>query len=146
MSSNYIYNINPSAGPWYISTGGGGQGGASGATVTVAGAGGGYYTTYSHSGGTDFGMPNVKVGNNDLNPQGLALDANSDVKLGETSLRAFMESVTERLALLERSPELEEEWQQLRDIANEYRRVEADIRDQLRVFEILKTDDTDSQE
>lgn len=55
------------------------------------------------------------------------------VNIGETLSR-----IEERLAILKINPELESKWDRLKDLGEQYRKLEAEILDQEKVYNILK--------
>jgi len=70
---------------------------------------------------------------------------NADVVVNGTSLKTTLENiqstldaVEQRLGLLRPSLELEKEWDELKRLGDEYRALEADIRDKMKVWDILK--------
>ena len=70
---------------------------------------------------------------------------NADVVVNGTSLKGTLENiqstldaVEQRLGLLRPSLELEKEWDELKRLGDEYRALEADIRDKMKVWDILK--------
>ena len=71
---------------------------------------------------------------------GIKLDKDSDIELGETSLKDFIERVNQRLGILVPNPKLEKEFEQLRDLANKYKKLEAELTAQMEVWDILKSD------
>lgn len=71
---------------------------------------------------------------------GITLDKDSDIKLGELSLKDFIEKVNDRLGILVTNPKLETEFEQLRDLANQYKKLEAELTAQMEVWDILKSD------
>lgn len=72
--------------------------------------------------------PKVNITDNDLIIDGL-------------SLRDFMQTVNERLAVMVPNPKLEEEFQELRALADQYRKLEKKLLDQKVMWETLKKTD-----
>jgi len=107
-------------------------------TYTYSGAGGG--------GGSTFSLGSIDLNTNGTysiyNPynNGITVEESADIKLGEKSLKEFMTKVEERLALLESNYGLEEEWEELRQLGNQYRAKESEIKDQLKTLDLLKQD------
>jgi len=112
----------------------GSAGGATWSTATLAapaititnpgmgyGGGGAYYTN-------TYAIPSVNITNNDI-----VID-------GE-SLKGFMHMVQDRLAVLRPNPELEKEFDELRECAERYRELEKKFLEQQKVFNILKKQD-----
>lgn len=80
-----------------------------------------------------------------LDSQGIKMDAECDIEIGETSLKDFMTNIEQRLALLIPNPKLEKEWQELKDLGDKYRKLEKDIKEKMKTWEILSKDDTDKK-
>lgn len=80
----------------------------------------------------------------DSNLQGSTLevkgDANfhGDIKVKGKDLVKSLELIEERLAILHPNTELEEKWEQLRELRNQYMKLEQDIKDKEKVWKILK--------
>jgi hypothetical protein len=53
----------------------------------------------------------------------------------------LLDSIESRLAILRVNPELEAEFNELKELGDQYRKLEAKFKEQKRVFEILKTQD-----
>jgi hypothetical protein len=66
------------------------------------------------------------------------LTVDEDIKLGEISLKERLEKIEERLAIINRKPELEERWSKLRELGNEYRALEKDLIEKEYIWEVLK--------
>lgn len=77
------------------------------------------------------------TGSNTLEVKG---DANfeGDVKLKGKSIVESLERIEERLAILRPNEELEEKWEQLRDLRKMYMELEAEIKEKEQVWKILK--------
>jgi hypothetical protein len=96
---------------------------------------GGYtYTT------TGTGANNPWITSNDhstLSVQGDA-DFNGDVRVQGRSLAEFMQQVEQRLNILQPNPELEAEWDQLRELGEQYRRLEQELEAKAEMWNRLK--------
>lgn len=64
-----------------------------------------------------------------------------DLIVAGKSMKKFMDSVEERLALLEPNKELEEEFEQLKKLGNKYRKLEAKLKDRMQTWDLLKKND-----
>lgn len=69
---------------------------------------------------------------------GLDLEENSDIKIGNTSLKEFMQTVSTRLAMLTPNPAMEKEWEELKALGDAYRALEKECIDKSKVWNILK--------
>lgn len=65
----------------------------------------------------------------------------ADVVINGKSLSKTLEGIQERLGMLEMNPELEEEFEELREAANRYRELEKKFKEQKRVWDTLKKQD-----
>jgi hypothetical protein len=65
-----------------------------------------------------------------------------DIVLDGLSLRDFMQSVNERMAIVQPNPALEKEFDELRACADRYRELERKLLEQKRMWETLKKQDT----
>jgi len=71
---------------------------------------------------------------------GLELDAEADIKIGNKSLKKFLENVEEKLAILNSRPDLEEKWDKLKDLKKQYDDMVKDIEEKQKIMDILKKD------
>ncbi len=65
----------------------------------------------------------------------------ADVVLNGKSVRATLEAIEERLAILQPNPELEKEWEELKELGQRYRTLEAEIKEKMKVWNTLKNTD-----
>jgi len=63
---------------------------------------------------------------------------NADLVIGEKSMRDWMERVEERLNLLTPNAKLETEWEELKSLGEQYRRLEQHIKDKQATWDRLK--------
>jgi len=68
--------------------------------------------------------------------------SDKDIVLDGLSLRDFMQSVNERMAIVQPNPALEKEFDELRACADRYRELEQKLLEQKQVWETLKKQDT----
>ena len=91
--------------------------------------------------GTSWVTPTYTVatnpGSNTIDIQG---DANIDGNLlvRGVSIKDQLERIEERLAILRPNEELEEKWEQLRELRKAYIKLEAEIKEKEQVWKILK--------
>ncbi|CAB4129282.1 hypothetical protein UFOVP112_380 [uncultured Caudovirales phage] len=100
--------------------------GGAGLTYTTATGAGSWSTTIAESYYTK--KPKVEITDKDLVIDGL-------------SLRDFMHSVNERMAIMVPNPKLEEEFEELKALADRYRELEKKLLDQKTMWETLKKTD-----
>lgn len=65
----------------------------------------------------------------------------ADIDINGKSMKAWMEKVEERLNLLCVNPDLESDWEELREIGNQYRALEQRIKDKMTTWKKLQADD-----
>ena len=75
--------------------------------------------------------------NNTLSVQGDA-EFDGEVTVKGRSLSEFMESVEQRLNILRPNPALESEWDQLRELGEQYRELERQLTEKSRMWNTLK--------
>ena len=67
----------------------------------------------------------------------------ADVIMNGASLKEFMGMVNERLAWLVPNPELEKEFEELKELSDAYRKLEAECKEKMKVWNILKDKNID---
>jgi hypothetical protein len=78
--------------------------------------------------------------NNTLKGGQLHLEGHdADININGESLMATLRSLEQRLNILRPNPELEEEWDQLRELGDQYRQLEADLKEKQKMWNMLKT-------
>jgi hypothetical protein len=65
-------------------------------------------------------------------------DVGGDIKVKGRSLAEFMETVEQRLNMLRPNPQLEAEWDQLRELGEQYRALEQQLLEKERMWQTLK--------
>ena len=128
-------SINGVGNPIYA-TSGAGPTITTGASTGIGTLTGGYiYTTNGTSAGWD--TINYPNSNGSLHVNG---DANfeGDIKIKGKSLVDSLEKIEEKLAILRPNEELEEKWEELRNLRNAYKELEAEIIEKEKVWNILK--------
>lgn len=81
------------------------------------------------------------------NPSGkLQLNGkDADIEINGESMVAMLKRIEERLNLLSVNPELESEWEELRELGNQYRELEQRIKDKQETWARLKAQDRDNR-
>jgi len=88
--------------------------------------------------GTSAGNPWITVNDHStLSVQGDA-DFNGEVRVQGRSLAEFMQQVEQRLNILQPNPELEQEWDELRELGARYRELEQQLEEKARMWRTLK--------
>jgi hypothetical protein len=87
---------------------------------------------------------NINSWNSDLGVNitndGITMKQESDLKIGERSLKDFMDKVEDQLAILRPAPELEEKWDKLKELRRQYEECKQDILEKEKIMKILKED------
>jgi hypothetical protein len=79
--------------------------------------------------------PNVNI-----SKDGVAIKGEADLKIGDRSMKDFMDKVEDQLAILRPAPELEEKWDKLKELRRQYEECKQDIIEKEKIMEILKKD------
>lgn len=62
----------------------------------------------------------------------------ADILVNGISLTNILQTINDRLNILQPNPALEAEWDELRELGQQYRKLEADLLEKQRMWEILK--------
>jgi hypothetical protein len=62
----------------------------------------------------------------------------ADIKINGHSLTQTLQTIQDRLNMLRPNLELEKEWDQLQELGNQYRRLEAEFKEKQKVWESLQ--------
>ena len=90
-------------------------------------------TPYTIS-GTGTGTPYTLNKNGKMVIQG----QEADIDINGKSLKTWMQTVEQRLAILEPNPKLEAEWDELKELGDRYRALEKEINEKMKTWNILK--------
>ncbi len=112
-------------------------------TVTIpsySGTSASAYTTGYNWGHSNYTITasDTSISNVNISSDGISMKEDTDIKLGERSLKDFMDRVEEHLAILKPAPELEDKWDQLKALRNQYEALKADIQEKEKIMKILK--------
>jgi hypothetical protein len=69
---------------------------------------------------------------------GLTMAPGTDITVGGKSLTKAIEKIEERLGILNPNPELEDRWEQLKELRRQYMAMENDILEKEKIMNILK--------
>ena len=90
--------------------------------------------SYDYSNSFSFNYnPGIDVTTGDI-----SVHHEGDIKLGDRSLKEFMDKVEERMNILQPNPELEEQWDELKQLGEEYRKLEKELLEKNKMWETLK--------
>lgn len=98
-----------------------------------------YTTTYSNStisGSSYSWAPSYSTVN--IAADGITMKEGADIKIGDKSLTEAIEKIEERLGILKPNPELEERWEQLKELRKQYMELEKDLLEKEKIMKILK--------
>jgi hypothetical protein len=109
--------------------------GTGGYTLGTGGYTNGY--TYTSVGTSASPWITVNDGTSTLSVSGDA-DVTGDIKIKGRSLAEFMDSVEQRLNMLRPNPRLEAEWDQLRELGEQYRALEKQLLEKEQMWQTLK--------
>jgi hypothetical protein len=92
--------------------------------------------------GTSPGWGNITLAEPALNGATLKVNGNADfegeVTIKGKSLTDMLEKIDERLAILHPNPELEDRWDELKELGKRYKELEAELIEKEKVWAILK--------
>jgi hypothetical protein len=94
--------------------------------------------TASTSWNQNYSFSNVSSSNVHINGDGITMEPQADIKIGDRSLKEFMDSVEQRLGILRPNPELEDKWENLKGLRKAYMDLEAEILEKEKMWNILK--------
>lgn len=73
-----------------------------------------------------------------INTDGLTMKAGADIMVGDKSLMKSIEKIEERLAILHPNQALEDRWEQLKDLRQQYIDLEKELLEKEKMWKILK--------
>ena len=103
--------------------------------------------TYTTNGTSGAGGPSTYNWNNTttstntkvhINGDGLVMQEGADIVVGGKSLTKAIEQIEERLCILHPNPALEERWDQLKELRQQYIEMEKDLLEKEKLMKILK--------
>jgi hypothetical protein len=106
-------------------------------TSTMA-VGSTYTTNNTASWSQNYSFDNVTSSNVHISGNGITMEPQADIKIGDRSLKEFMDSVEQRLGILRPNPELEDKWENLKGLRKAYMDLEAEILEKEKMWNILK--------
>ena len=94
------------------------------------------------SNGTNTGWANLSLADPDLQGSTLSVKGNAEfegeVTIKGKSLTEMLDKIEERLAILHPNPELEDKWDELKELGKRYKELEQEIIEKEKVWAILK--------
>jgi hypothetical protein len=74
----------------------------------------------------------------EITTDGVNIKQDGDLKIGDRSMKDFMDKVEDQLAILRPAPELEEKWDKLKELRRQYEECKQDILEKEKIMKILK--------
>lgn len=109
-------------------------GGGSNGTGFGHGTGGGGLTNATIASDTTWSTAAVLQPSGSLELKG----ENADLLINGVSLRDTLKGIQDRLNILRPNPAIEAEWDQLRELGDQYRKLEAELLEKQRAWDILR--------
>jgi hypothetical protein len=108
--------------------------------VFAAGGGGSSGIYYTNTTASANPYADVIIGSNGKSTLQVKGDAafEGDIKLKGKSLEETLTKIEERLAILHTNSKLEDKWEKLKELGNQYRKLETDIIEKEKIWSILK--------
>jgi hypothetical protein len=104
-------------------------------TFTTTGTNGSYNP---FNGTTNTVWTQTNSGTVHIDGNGLTMKEGADIKIGGKSLTKAIEQIEERLGILHPNPALEERWDKLKELREQYIEMEKDILEKEKIMKILK--------
>ena len=73
-----------------------------------------------------------------LSEKGMEIKEGGDIKIGGKSLTEAIDKIEERLGILHPNPGLEDRWEELKSLRNQYQKLEKDLLEKEKMWNILK--------
>jgi hypothetical protein len=118
--------------------------GSAGQALTVGSNG----MSYANTAGTVYSVGSISpwawantaiTGSNDLKSTTLSLQGkNADIDINGKSLMKTLEGIEQRLAMLAPNPELEAEWNELKELGQAYRKLESELLEKTKMWKALQ--------
>ena len=116
------------------------------ATITVPNGG------YSTTGSVNLGASNTTAGaywaasptgtltnpSVNIDSDGISMRNDTDIKIGDVSLKQFINDVSQRLAIMVPNPKLEADFEQLKELRDQYHALERELTEKARMWDTLK--------
>ena len=96
------------------------------------------YTTTGTSGAGTYNWNNTTPTTVQINTDGLTMADGTDITVGGKSLTKAIEQIEERLGILHPNPALEERWDKLKELRQQYIEMEKDLLEKEKLMKILK--------
>jgi hypothetical protein len=108
-------------------------------TFTTTGTGGtGTYNPFNGAITSNAVWTNSTSAKVHINGDGLVMEEGADIVIGGKSLTKAIEQIEERLGILHPNPALEERWDKLKELREQYIEMERDLLEKEKLMKILK--------
>jgi hypothetical protein len=94
--------------------------------------------TWNQDYSTTIGSSWNNTANVNINTDGISIKEGGDIKIAGKSLSEAIEKIEERLGILNPNPELEDRWDQLKELRKQYMELERDLLEKEKIMKILK--------
>lgn len=110
-------------------------------SITSSGTSAIYNSIITTNGASYGSYGDITVSNNSTTTLSVKGDASISGKLvvGDTDVGFLLEKISERLAILQPNVELESRWSNLRELREEYMKLEAEIKEKEEIYRALKS-------
>lgn len=85
-----------------------------------------------------YGYNNFNNSSVNITKSGIEMQEGSDIKIGDRSLSEFLDKMEERLSILRPNPELEDRWEELKNLRKQYQELEKELLEKEKMWKILK--------
>ncbi len=107
-------------------------------TASVTIPNGGYTLASGTSTVSSWSAYNYNTPSVNITAAGISMQEGSDIKVGGKSLMESIEKIEERLGILHPNPELEDRWEQLKSLRQQYIDLEKELLEKEKMWKILK--------
>lgn len=87
---------------------------------------------------TDYTLRSDITSSVHIGSDGIDMQPGTDIVIGGRSLMKTLDTITERLAILEPNKKLESEWEELKQLGERYRAMEQDLLEKAKMWNTLK--------
>ena len=98
------------------------------------------FNNYTIGTGTNYAFAPSYQQSVNIDTDGVQIKGEGDLKIGDRSMKDFMDRVEDQLAILRPAPELEEKWDKLKELRRQYEECKQDILEKEKIMKILKED------
>ena len=118
-----------------------GPGATVGGITSISGYNGMSYATsipYTFTTDSSTSIYGTNTSTVNITTNGISMKEGADITIGKVSLTKAIEKIEERLGILHPNPELEDRWDKLKELRNQYMEMEKDLLEKEKIMKILK--------